>query len=132
MSDPNVTMDKVPVPIVKMLGEIHEKVNAINTKADRALEKQRAAQDEMKCMRETWEQFHATYGEYLAVELRRMSAREKLRAAIIEKSLVAAVCAVGVFVMVAVWQYLQDSMIERNRRNIEHNSRIIEQMKGEK
>ena len=83
-------------------------------------------------MRQTWEGFNATYGPYLAAEIKRLSEREKLRTAIIEKSLIAAIIAIGGFVLVAVWQYMQDSLIERNRRSIDHNTKAIEQMKDGK
>jgi len=104
MSDPNTTMDKVPLPIVKLLGDIHEKVNAISNKADTALVNQREIKREMICMVKTWDAFHGTYGNFLKEELERAQDRAKLRKAMIEKGMMLALVAVVGFVLMATWE----------------------------
>jgi len=104
MSDPNTTMDKLPVAVVRLIGEIHDKVNAINTKADTALGNQREMKREMGCMVKTWEEFHGTYGAFLSEELRRSQERAKLRTAVIEKGVILALCAVAGFMAMAIWE----------------------------
>ena len=104
MDSPDRTVDKIPVPIVRLLGEIHEKVNAINAKADTALTNQREMKREVGCIVKTWEEFNGTYGTLLEAQLKREKAREKLRDALIEKGLLVALVATLGFLATASWE----------------------------
>jgi hypothetical protein len=96
--------DSLPAPFVRMLGEVHEKINEISNKVDRGLERQRIAQEEMKCIRQTWTTFNETYGEYLKSELRKAGDREDLRKALIKHGTMVAITALLIFIANAIWK----------------------------
>jgi len=64
-------------------------------------------QRDIKCIHTTWDTHVAEYGPLLKDAKAEKEGREKLRTAIIEKSLTGAVWAMVVFVALASWDYIK-------------------------
>jgi len=86
---------------------VDERLEALERSAQELLAGQREVRKDVRCIVNTWGEFQSTYGEYLKIALRREKDRAELRKAIIEKTLVAAIFALFVFVATASWHEIQ-------------------------
>lgn len=89
---------------------MESRLAALETSSQQLLSGQREMRKDVACIVKTWGEFADLYIPYLKLATKREQDREKLRQAIIEKTIVAALWAAIVFASMAIWNQIQRSL----------------------
>jgi hypothetical protein len=87
---------------------MEERLIALESSSQELLRGQKELRRDVKCIVETWQDFHGTYGEHLKLSVAREQERAKLRQAVIEKTTVGALWALFGFLAIAAWHQIQN------------------------
>jgi hypothetical protein len=82
---------------------MEDRLIALENSSQALLQGQREIRRDVKCIVDTWHDFHGTYGEHLRQSVEREEELAKLRRAVIEKTVVGAVWACLVFLAVSAY-----------------------------
>jgi len=87
---------------------MEDRLIALETSSQELLRGQKELRRDVRCIVDTWHDFHGTYGEHLKQSVAREKEIAALRKAVIEKTVVGALWACFAFLAIASWHQLQN------------------------
>ena len=87
---------------------MEDRLIALESSSQELLKGQKELRRDVKCIVDTWHEFHGTYGEHLKQSVAREREMSELRKAIIEKTVVGALWVCLSFLAIASWHQVQN------------------------